>query len=321
MARKRSEADDDFDLDDMDWGLDDEDVEEDDDVDEDDDDAEGDDDSDDAEAVDNEDSDDEDGDGDDDAEADELYKKVSQKLVDELERGDTESGVYKGLQKVIGKKDTEINQLRQQLEANEQFQNEVVEYIKNVRGDVDELSDMSNWASETLMGALNDEYREEAQRKYTERKGSRKAQSEFDSLKAEVERLRKEKEGGQQGAGRGQAQDAPQRDPAIQARIKEFEDDRREAAKRAGIDPDDSRLDYGSQDEGLIERLKKFESSIDAISKTDAKKKKKVDSVRGKGTKPRTRGSGGASASQSDEDFGLSRLDRAAAEIFKEMRS
>lgn len=200
------------------------------------------------------------------ADEDELDPVVAKKLEALLaERAKAFEAQYKGLQRSHSAKDREILALRKQLEESGH--------------NIEEASEAFQWVAETVLGALPDDARTAAELAFRER-----------SAKLATRRLEKARNAPppqQQASGDDDVPDW------IRERIQKFVNVARKSATRAGVDPDDKSLDYGSDDEGLVERLEKFEDSL--AKAQAAKKDSRLERVRQTKEPVATRSSGGGS--------------------------
>lgn len=93
---------------------------------------------------------------------------------------------------------------------------------------------------------------------------------------------------------------------------------RKEVAKRAGVNPDDSELDFGDDNDPVAERLYKFEASLQKV--IDRSDDKRIDSVRQRGVGVSTRaGGGGKSGGARSAPTGVSNLQVGAEERIREI--
>ncbi len=199
-------------------------------------------------------------------------------LVKAIESGDTKNGVYKGLQKQLSKRDRENIELKQQLEA-------AVAKLQQFEGLADELTEGLNWASDVMLGALPDEDKQSALQNLESRKSKL-------ALK-DLERRLKNPSGNRVTSSSG---DGNLPEYVIEGRRK-FIEMSKATAERFGVDPDNGELDFGDDEDALIVRMEKFNSSLEKLLQDD-KLEARVSALRKK-TEPvttRTGGSGGASA-------------------------
>lgn len=206
-----------------------------------------------------------------------LQAEREEALINAIENGDTNNRVYKGLQKVIARKDREIDETSHALK-------DAIGKIQEFEGLLSGLSEGVNWLSDTTLRALPEDDRKEAYGNLQERR--------LKVLQQELERQQK---------AAPQQQQPPQEPPAesgdedfqklVAERSQAFVEGRRKAAERAGVSPDDADLDYGETGEGLVERLEKFEASL--LKLLERGTEAKLDKVRPKTQITPTRSSGG----------------------------
>jgi hypothetical protein len=234
------------------------------------------------------------------AQLEKLFAERETALAKSIEEGDQNNGVYKGLQRSMASKDRKI----QELEATVTRASQVIEEIA---GRIDGQGDISEWLKETVLDALGEDDRKIADGKLQERTLNR-SRAQLDAAKARAQAP--------------QSQAAPGDDEQFQALIRErmaqFVTGRESTAKLFGVDPKDARLDYGKDDEGLIERTAKFDASLAKLLKEDQDGEETVNRVRPKTNRPATRSSGGGNAPASSS--GASRLEQGADEYLRKIR-
>lgn len=219
--------------------LDDEELDEYDDGDEDDDDLEDDD-------IDGEDADDDEGDeGEDSSDDDDggQYQEFLNKLTREIEEQKNEHPLYKGLQRVIAKKDKHIDEQGELLE-------EAAERLEQSDLELALVQDHLGFLESVFLEVLPADVRSEVEQK--------RNAHQLKVLQNGVPRRQRQDTGASQNA-------------QLKRRVKQFVDSRREAAEAAGVDPDDPGLDYGDDSEGLIERLQAFEQSLAKVKASASK--------------------------------------------------
>lgn len=279
------------------------------------DDEDDDEDDEDEELDDGNDGDDESSDGDDDdldprlaARLEKERKRLEDEIVAQIARGDTKSPIYKGLQQVVDRKDKQIRRQEQVITG-------LVSKVQELDSTLGDTSEVMKFIGGLQFDQLTDEERAAASSKLAALQEKRKNEA----LAARLERL--ERGGGRQAPPAGESADDltyEDLDPQIKSRIEKFVDGRKKAAEKAGVSPDDPALDYGNWDEGLPERLEKFEESLDAL--VAKKKAERLNRVRRTEPEPRTRFSGGGDDGGSVAARGQSLLERGAATWFSEQR-
>lgn len=232
------------------------------------------------------------------AKLEEMLAEREAALAKSIEDGDQNNGVYKGLQRSMAAKDRKIADLEAQVTKAAQV---IEEFASRFNAAVDDQEGLK----EILLSALDEDDRKVATGKLEERN---------------LNRSRKQLEEAQQRAQqRTQTQASSSDEEQVQALIRErtaqFIAGRKASAKRFGVDPDDKRLDYGSDGEGLIERMEKFDASLAKAIDEDRANEEAVNRVRPKTNTPATRSSGGGNAPASST--GASRLERGADEALR----
>lgn len=197
------------------------------------------------------------------------FNKWVDELVESLEKGDTNNKVYKGLQKVIGRKDGIISAQEAKLALAELK-------LREAEDVATEMSQGMAWLSETLLENLPDDRRQDAANKLLQR------QNQFLSGKL------------RQGAVAPPAQQAQPQDEAsrkIAEYKQQFLDSRRAAVKRAGFNPDDPAIDYGDENDPLLSRIETFDASLEKLRL--AKEEERIQKVSKKPPAAETRSGGG----------------------------
>lgn len=219
--------------------------------------------------------------------------KREEELARAIESGDTKNGVYKNLQRSMAKKDKTITELRSLLS---QFE-----------GQMEAQQDGFNWLANTTLEALPEDTRKLAELALKER-----------TIAFREKQLTKPRT--------PVAEDDSDEDfpaevpPEIRARIVKFEEGRKAAVKKLGLDPDDPRIDYGGRTEGILERMEKWENSVEKLqAEKESKAEKEISSVRQR-TQPVGTRSTGASAPVTGSD-GLTRLERGIQARLREIES
>lgn len=214
-----------------------------------------------------------------------------------IESGDTKNGVYKGLQKSIGKKDREIDDLRGQLR-------EALDRFDRYEGNMEDIVEGLNWSSETLLGALPEDDQKSAKLALQERRVKLRTTQLEKKTSAPAPEKRQESQSTEQPAW-------------VTERIAKFVTGRQAAAVRAGVKADDPDLDYGTDEDGLVERLDKFdESLVKLLAKGDDQR---IEGVRKRTEPVGTRSSGGGVPAVANNS-GKSRLELASQERLKAIR-
>lgn len=253
------------------WNDDDEWYLEDDDVDEDTDDDELDDDD--------EETDDEDEDDDlDPALTKRLAKEreaLYAQIVKEIAEGNTDSEIHKGLQRHISARDKTIAEQNKALAA-------LTTELQAIKSQMEGVNEGVAWTGQKLIEALEPE----AQEKLKVELSDRLRNQELEGLKREMKTF--------QDAARQNVNTDPQAAALQQAaeRRKAFVEQQQKLAKEMGVDP--SKLDYGTDEDGVVEMQEKFQKSL--MKAIKSKSDKELESVTRKREAPATRGSGGSSA-------------------------
>jgi hypothetical protein len=194
-----------------------------------------------------------------------MRKEVETAIVEEIAKGDTKSGVYKGLQQVLAKRDRELAETRAAL--------------AQVHGRVTSVEDKGSEV-DFLYNIVRDMLDEDGKKVLEARKeqfsSSRSTKKNEDLLKM----LLQERSNPQPAYyPYGQPEEPPEQ---VQYR-KDAEAKLKNLAKMAGVDPNSKDLDMGDIGEPLLIRMGKLEASIERL------KDKDIDSVRDSGNRTQTR--------------------------------
>lgn len=221
-------------------------------------------------------------------------------LVESIEKGDTNNKVYKGLQKVIGRKDSVITAQEAKLADAERRMREAEDHAV-------EVSEGMQWLTETLLENLPEEQRNAAVTKLLAK------QNEFLRNKRPAPAQAVPVPQGTQGMTPEQVE-AQQK---IAQYKQQFLDSRKAAVVRAGLKPDDPLIDYGDENDTLLNRIDTFEASLEKAK--EAAEKARIDKVSKKPPSTATR-SGGGGVPKLDSVSGPDRLTAGANARLEKLR-
>jgi DNA repair exonuclease SbcCD ATPase subunit len=240
------------------------------------------------------------------ASPEEQFEKWKQEFLAELEKGDPNSPYYKGLQKAMAKKDRTIDQLNAQVQ-------EYAQRFAAVEALMEQLGAGFDWLTQTTLEALPEDVQTAALAK-----ASRK---ELELNQKRLKRMSELAAAAQTAAVGGDDNEAatdPLESPEIRAYKQRFLEGRRAAAKRAGVDPDHPGLDYGRDDDTIVDRVEKFETSLMKV--LAEVEEEKLKSVRQNVTPIGTRSSGGGAPKTQNYDAARDALQRGARERIEMLR-
>jgi hypothetical protein len=229
---------------------------------------------------------------------DKMRKAIEDSVVDTLSKGDTNSEVYKGMQRVVAKRDQELQQYRQALAG-------VIQQVQSQTekgGEVDFLK-------EVVMDMLDDDSKKEFETRFERFNEKRNGTRTEQMLQALLQQ-----QGQQQYPAYGQTEDDPQ---IVQYR-KEATKKLEAFARKMGVDPEKDGLDFGDESEALLSRMDKLAASIDRA--TRERDEKDTASVRRRGTQPNTRTRNESAFRDSDSNYGTDVLERASNALLAKMR-
>lgn len=225
---------------------------------------------------------------------DKMKAEIEGAIVSEIARGDTNSEVYKGLQRVLARKDKELAEARNALAG-------VIDKVNN---------DKSGQKVDFLENILRDLLDDDGRKEYDNRLRSFNTEVENQKNKQILDQLLK-----------GQAQvsvpmygQPSEEDAQIAQYRKEATQKLKSFAKRMGVDPDSSGLDYGSEDEPLLVRMDKLSLSIEKVSEEND-----LDKVRRKVPQPKTR-TNGEPVKETGNGYAMSLLERGVAQMIKQTK-
>lgn len=199
---------------------------------------------------------------------DKLRKQIEDSVVETLAKGDTDSPIYKGLQRVVSKKDREIEQQRQALAA-------VIQELNLQKDRTDEVS----FLKDIVKDMLDDDSKKAFDERFGKFQNEKKMSQQEQLLRALLQQ--------------GQQQTYPaygntyEEDPGLQQLRKQATEKLKSFAKRMGADPEKDPVDLGDESEPLVVRMDKLQASIERI--LAEKDEREVDSVRRRGPQPNTR--------------------------------
>lgn len=236
-----------------------------------------------------------------------IEKDVVAALVDE----DTDSPIYKGMQRVVSERDRDLASARQEIAALKTSSDSSLTQL-GAAGSA--LEDEVSFLSEKLVSALPDEEREQVQRELSDRRMQR--------IEAENKKLR-DRLDAPPPTGPAGGYESPQGPSELETQLlgmqKDVTKDLRGMAKEFGIDPDNELLDYGDETNlqvGSIQRNKQFAASLRKAQLADSTG---ADDIRPNGKQPKTRASSGGSA-PAVRPAGETLLATASAEHMDRMR-
>ncbi len=237
-----------------------------------------------------------------------LYEKVKADaeaaVVEELSKGDTDSPVYKGLQKVISKKDKELAETRMALSS-------LAQQIQMQGGATYEQQAVL----ETLSEAMSELLDEDGKAVLANRLNQRRQNQKMSAMEQTISNMLRQNQQGQQMVQQQQYYDEEEE------RIREYQraatDKLRSFAKKMGADPNSKELDYGDENEPLFERMDKLERSIERV--LENKDEDEIRRARRKLNPPSTRDDASVRRRESSP-VGRSIIDRASNDMIQKMR-
>lgn len=229
------------------------------------------------------------------------YNKIKQQVEDSvvkaLSEGDTESPVYKGMQKVVARKDRELQQYQQALAG-------VIQQVQQ-QG---ERGEEVEFLREIVKDMLDDDSRKVFEDKFERFNEKRKGSKQEQLLQALLN---------QQGQQQIPAYGRNEEDPQITQYRKEATNKLKAFAKRMGADPEKDNLDFGDEDEALLVRMDKLAASIERV--TSEREERELSGVRRRGNQPNTRTRNDQGSRDSEFEYGRSILEKGSNALLKKM--
>ena len=201
-----------------------------------------------------------------------LRKEVEESVIEAIANGDTNSGVYKGLQRVLARRDRELEQTR----------NVLADVVNRLQG-----ADLEGSNIQFLESVLQDMLDDDGKKEFNNRKNNFVQQKENKARNQVIDAMLRGQmpaPSGVQLYGKGPSLED---DPTIAQYRKEATNSLKKIVEKAGIKVDAAGLDFGDENEPLVVRMGKLASSIERVKA--AEEEEAVGSVRRKGNLPNTR--------------------------------
>jgi hypothetical protein len=229
---------------------------------------------------------------------DKMKAEIENSLVETIAKGETDTPIYKGLQKVLAKRDRQLAETQQALQG-----------LMSKAGMVDETNSDVGFLANIFKEMLD----EDGRKVFDERLNQYATQKRAARNEQTLQTLLKQQNGQEQQIpmyGRNEEDDKiTEYKRQATKRLQEF-------AKRMGADPTEGKLDFGDEDEPLLVRMDKLSASIERVN---AQADEDTDKVRRKGPRPDTRtrrDPGGKDV----EDISYNILERGSQEMISRMR-
>lgn len=224
-------------------------------------------------------------------------REAEEAVVEAIAEGNTDSEVYKGLQRHLAKRDKTIEEMRNALT-----------YLFQMFQESNTQGSESNIKLETLYSAIEDMLDEDGKKVLKDRLEQAKEKQKATWLEQEVQRLKTQ---GQQG---GQTQQNNSESEGDEEGLTEYRSkvmkQLRDIVSKAGYDPDDDTIDYGSEKDPILVRMEKVTKSLENSDQKKPRKRKQ--------TTTRTNPSG--SGSSGNTFSGRNLLERGAAKRLQQMK-
>lgn len=231
---------------------------------------------------------------------DKMRQTIEDSLVEAISNGDTKSGVYKGLQKVLAKRDRELAETRNALAG-----------VMGRVGTVEEKGGDVEFLTGVLKEMLDDDSKKVFEDKFNQFQSSKKANKNEQMLNHLLQQ-------GQQRGGIPQYGNMnPEEDDQITQYKKEATKKLQEFAKKMGADPKGGKLDFGDEDEPLLVRMNKLSASIERVNDEDDED---IEKVRRKTSRPDTRTKRDPGGRDDDDSIVNNILSRGTQSMVSKMR-
>lgn len=240
--------------------------------------------------------------------ADRVRAEIEEQVVQAIINEDTNSGVYKGMQRVVSRHANENQRLARELEAANLRAYQQQQELAQMRSQVEELNPAIAFLGQTLMENLPDETRAAAVGKLQQISAERNTKA----MQAQIAQLQQQAIRPVVVAPQPQVDDSALEEE-LNRRIAQHVQALQKTAADVGLDPADKRLDYGSDDDFPAVRAQKLTASIAKVLKET---NGELDSLK-TGNREATRTSGGGLISP---DTGTSLLQRGAQKRLEMMR-
>lgn len=241
-----------------------------------------------------------------------IREEIEQDIIASLVDEDTESPIYKGMQRVVAGKDRELAETRREVAA---LKASGDTGMTQLQGQGDALEEEVNFLREKLVDALPEEEREKVRQDLLSRRMQR--------IEAENKELRESRNAPAPQPGDGRGYEPPQGPSALETQLldmqKEATKDLRSIAKDWGIDPDHELLEYGDETNLQVGTLQRSKGFMSSLKKAQTAESTGADGVRPKGEQTKTRTSGGGSV-PAVRPRGETLLGAASAEYFEKMQ-
>lgn len=231
-----------------------------------------------------------------------MRESIENAVVNALAEGDSDGKFYKGLQRVLAKKDRELYETRDALGS-------LLQRFGIIEDKAQDLDFMKN----IIKDMLDDESKEIFDNKYQGFKTKREQEALAEQQRNFLYQQQMANQLGYQRYGT----DDDESEAQIRQYRKQATEKLKAFAKKAGIDPNDKDLDYGTEDEPLLVRMDKLASSIEKIS---SEEDEEIDYVRPRQrVKPSTR-TRNESAGDDSVAVGRDLISKASAQMIEKMR-
>ncbi len=231
---------------------------------------------------------------------DKMKETIEASVVEALAKGDQSSPIYKGMQKVVSRKDQELAQYRQALAG-------VIQEVQAQKEQGGEIEFLKDIVKDMLDDESKKQFEDRFERFNEKRKGNRTEQLLSALLQQQQQKEHNYPAYGQE-----------EEDPQITQYRKEATKKLHAFARKMGVDPEKDGLDFGDESEALLTRMDKLAASIERVSVE--KDERDVASVRRRGNQPATRTRNDPAIIDAGAMYGEALLEKGTRAMLEKMR-
>lgn len=230
-----------------------------------------------------------------------MREDIENSVVNALAEGDPDGKFYKGLQRVLAKRDRELSETRSALAS-------LLQRFGIVEDNAQDLEFMKN----IVKDMLDEDSRPVMEERYKSFKTQKQQEAWMNQIQWQQQQAQQAQQMGYQRYG------TEDDDEQIRQYRKQATEKLKAFARKAGIDPNDKELDYGTEDEPLLARMDKLANSIEKISQGDDED---IEDVRQRTPRAKTRTNNDTKLGGENNEYGRDLLSRGSAQMLNKMRN
>ena len=233
---------------------------------------------------------------------DKMKSDIENAVVEAIASGDPNSGAYKGIQRVLAKRDRELAETRAAL--------------AQVLGSVSRLEDKGQ-DMDFITNIVKDMLDEDGKKVYEDRYQKHRSDKKMTQQEQLLQALLMQSQGQPQFNPQVPMYGQMEEDPQIKEYRKQATTKLKAFAKNMGVDPNSQGLDYGDEDEALLTRMDKLAASVERVK--NEQDDEEIDRVRRKSnvTQTRTRNE---PVTKNDNYYPRDLLSRGTQKMVEQMR-